>query len=307
MRITNADFGRVLARRLPLFGRPSGREENEVKTRLDTPLLAGIGVIAIGLAALAGYEIWYGQHAKVSTGVPAPITKQPDNPAPPEAVFTADQNDPAGFDEIPWGTPRSDRRFHFFSSEENNWSTVDGGAEALVVAKVVGPPVNWPSYDNLQLSGEYSGAYRVRFPEGISMTAKDTSTFYGFYEDKFAFAFQFVGDPSDENGDANALAAIQSKYLQLKAVTSDSWGESQSLPSYLIEFTGGKSGYLFRRGNTNTRVYLFGQDLVYIPNSYLLAIRQRWQSDYEKAATAAVEQQRRDEEEQRKAATKAVQ
>ena len=50
-----------------------------MKMNLDRGLLAGIGVIVIGMVALAGYEIWHGQHAKSGIGAPTRSTDQQGN------------------------------------------------------------------------------------------------------------------------------------------------------------------------------------------------------------------------------------
>ena len=67
-----------------------------MKTKLDTPLLAGIGVIVIAMAALAGYEIWYGQHAKALVDTPAAAAQQQSSPTAPE---------PAEMIESTWTDP----------------------------------------------------------------------------------------------------------------------------------------------------------------------------------------------------------
>lgn len=124
---------------------------------------------------------------------------------------------------------------------------------------------------------------------------------YGFFDSKFAFAFSYAGQ--------GAYAATKDKYPVLKTVSAASWGDpsSQSLPSYLVRYTANETAYLFRRGDTNTRIYVFGESLMYIPQAYLLAIRERWNDEYKKVKTAAAEQQRQYEEQQRQQVSKAVQ
>ncbi len=119
---------------------------------------------------------------------------------------------------------------------------------------------------------------------------KDERICYGFFDSKFAFAFSYVGQ--------GAYAATKEKYPLLKTVSESSWGDPprQSLPSHLVRYTANETAYLFRRGDTNTRIYVFGESLMYIPQAYLLAIRERWNDEYKKAKTAAAEQQRQYEE-----------
>jgi hypothetical protein len=224
---------------------------------------------------------------------------------PQEPVFGAEQNDSAGFDGIPWGTPASDERFHHEGS-------YDADSYKTYLGKVVGPPVDWPDDDNVRLYEAASSriaSWQPTLPHGIGMNMKDGVTCYGFYDDKFAFAFQFVGDVGDSDAEAKALAATRSKYPVLKTVAAESWGDppNQTLSPYLVRFTGDHSGYLFRRGETNTRIYLFRHDLMYIPQFYLSAVRERWKTVYGEAAAAAAKQQREQKEQQKRSIEKAVQ
>jgi membrane-bound inhibitor of C-type lysozyme len=51
---------------------PAGHKWTSRLARIS-PILGAIGVVVIGLVALAGYEIWYGQHAKVGTPSSTPV------------------------------------------------------------------------------------------------------------------------------------------------------------------------------------------------------------------------------------------
>jgi hypothetical protein len=211
-----------------------------------------------------------------------------------------------GFDQIPWGTPEYngdelDKRFHFENGDCDSY-TKD-------LARVVGPPVDWPSANDLGFADAVSASgvgqqyvfYTPKLPQGVNVRMKDERICYGFLDSKFAFAFSYVGQ--------GAYLATKEKYPLLKAVDKASWGDppSTSLPPHLVRYTANETGYLFRRGDTNTRIYLFRESLMYIPQGYLLAIRERWNDEYKKAKVEAAERQRQYEEQRTQAVEKAVQ
>jgi hypothetical protein len=278
---------------MPSFGR-------QEKTKRPVALWAAC---IVGIVALCGAGIYYVRNTKVglqsSKQVEEAKTSAAQPESPPKLVLAAEQNDLTGFDGVPWGTPETKMKFSTINA--------DCDTEALFIAKAIGPPVNWPTEENLELSGEYHGAFKVRFPKGVSFVPIDDSTSYGFYDGKFAFAFKFVGNYDDESAADGALAELKSKNTILTPVGADSWGDSQSLPSYLVDFTDGKEGYLFRRGSTNTRIYIFGHSLVYIPNFFLLAIRDRWQGEYNARAAREVELEQQADEKRRQAVSSAAQ
>jgi hypothetical protein len=214
---------------------------------------------------------------------------------PAQLNFGIEQNDAEGYGGIAWGSEPD-------TSQPERWQY--GGREVL--DKVIGPPgeVNDIGADGQPELVFFSS--RDTAPKMASYHPQDGGPYYGYYHGKLAWAStQVEGDLQQVQAD------IEHKYSTGLDVSATAWGDATNQQGVAVEYVyAGKLqkeqayiGKLYKRGNTNTRIYLIQYlmhdqpmgkvYLLYIPNAYLTAIRDEWWATFRQAQQTA-RQQRED-------------
>jgi len=192
------------------------------------------------------------------------------------APFGLEQNDSEGYDGLGWGSAPS--------SNENS-KQAEGHNDRRNLAKIVGAPGYARRY------GEYVGDPKGELlflvnaassPTFDYLVNENTKTIYAYYGGKLAYTVAKL------DGDYRQVEAeLDRKYSVQSEIRADTWGNgsNDALNSHGSRVDGVFVGKLYRRGSTNTRVYLLqevvngfpdGLVLLYIPNSYLVQIHDEW-------------------------------
>lgn len=221
--------------------------------------------VVIGLLALS---------VLVTAGCKTTNSPGPQHPPDEGQVFSERQTSLISF-----GTAQNDSEGY----SGHSWdSTSTSGLQPLgeagnydVLVKAIGPPgalVN----DTFLPSNETAPAIKT-YSDGTSGLQ------YGFYAGHLAFVI------AELHGDfETAQRDLASKYSTGIEVNQDSSGDSTA-PAIWEGYN--YSGMLYKRGKTNTRIYLMrelaegggtsGICLLYIPNSDLMAIRNAWWAKFQ--------------------------
>lgn len=200
---------------------------------------------------------------------------------PARLNFGIEQNDAEGYGGITWGS-ESD------AAQPETWQY--GISEVL--DKIVGAPgqVNDIGADGQPELVFFSS--RDTAPKMTSYHPQDDGPYFGYYHGKLAWASTSV------KGDFRQVQAdIERKYSAGVDVSANAWGDAANQKGVAVEDA--YVGKLYKRGSANTRIYLIqylihGQPmrsyLLYIPNAYLIAIRDEWWATFRQAQQVARQQ-----------------
>jgi hypothetical protein len=208
---------------------------------------------------------------------------------PSSATFGESQNDSEGYDGRSWGSGSSGALSEKGSTEldpsnDDERSVGDGWAVSLL-AKVIGPPgdIRGDAPNSVFVPSEEASPQIRVYP------SKDQRVEYGFYNGHLAFVTADV-----EGAFEAADQEIESKYSSGTQVSKDSSGDGKA-PGIWEGYN--FAGKLYKRGDTNTRIYLLQLQqedgapgrgwLLYIPNAYLLAIRNDWWAKFNEVGQEA--------------------
>jgi hypothetical protein len=222
--------------------------------------------------------------------------------------FGAAQNDSEGYDGLAWGSAQSANSVGQLINQVENLQRI--------VNKVVGAPGKAERFG--QYRGDPNG--ELLFVEcGVGLPKLE----YGLDEQKDAYLIYFEGKlaliVTRLKGDyAQVESDLDRKYSAGREIAADSWGDgsNDAVASHGSRVDGVFTGKLYRRGETNTRIYLlqeivngFKDDLylVYIPNVYFSAIHDEWWTNYQRAQEAEAETRARQRERGRQADEKKIQ
>ena len=232
-------------------------------------------------------------------------SKPPSSPAQKDINFRAEQNDPEGYDGLAWG-----------SAPPSHAQQLDApGDLQSVLNKVFGAP------GKAEQIGRYRGdprgelhfeAYEVGTPELDYTLDHSKGTYYLYYRGHFALAVTTLHDYD------RAESELNRKYPVRREITADSWGdasnETVALASSRVQ--GIFTGKVYRRGATNTRIYLlqqiidgFNRDvfLIYIPDAYFFAIHDEWWENFHNTQQQAIQQRETHHERMRQADLRKIQ
>lgn len=210
------------------------------------------------------------QESKPSSSIPAGTKVQ----------FGAAQNDPEGYDGLAWGSAPPNHNVHQLDS---------AGDLQPVLNKVFGAP------GTAEQIGRYRGdprgdlvfeAYEVGAPKFDYVFDHSKGTSYLYYRSQLALVITTLHDYD------RAESELNRKYPAGREITADSWGDASNEAVALAgsRVQGIFVGKVYRRGATNTRIYLlqqiingFKRDvfLVYIPDTYFSAIRDEWWENFQ--------------------------
>jgi hypothetical protein len=198
--------------------------------------------------------------------------------------FGIEQNDTEGYGGLAWGSEAN-------TSEPEVWQY----AMKEVLDKVVGPP---GEVSDIGAGGQPELVFfpsQETAPKMTSYHPQDDGPYFGYYHGKLAWASTRV------EGDFQQVQAdIERKYSGGMDVSASAWGEASNQQGVAVEDA--YVGKLYKRGNTNTRIYLIQYlihrhpmrvYLLYVPNAYLTAIRDEWWATFRQAQQTA-RQQRED-------------
>jgi hypothetical protein len=214
--------------------------------------------------------------------------------------FGLEQNDADGYDGVAWGS--------VVSANAGAKQQAEVHRAGRDLAKVVGAPGHANRYG--EYVGDPNGELLYYVDEESSPTFdylvnEQTGTVYAYYNGKLAYAVaKLSGDYRDVE------AALNKKYPVEGEIRADTWGNgsNDALNSHGSRVDGVFVGKLYRRGKTNTRIYLlqevqngFSGDLVllYIPSAYLAQIHDEWWSRFQAKEQSAREQQDKEAEQVR--------
>jgi hypothetical protein len=217
----------------------------------------------------------------------------------PQVAFGEEQNDTDGYGGLAWGSPRitSPVAEHERFSNCNDWT---------LLKKIVGAP----GTAEFNQYGEFFDPYAL--PAGLdAFTDSKTNTCYVYFEEKLVFV------STNMQGDyAQVASGLAAKYPVVREIEANSWGDSLNEAVTADDVNGRFTGKLFRRGNTNTRIYLLQQGfpsktcgacLIYFPNVYFTAIHDRWWANYRDAQQAELEKQQKTQQAIRQADRQRIQ
>jgi hypothetical protein len=251
-----------------------------------------VGLFIIGTVTFRSISL----HGKTTSSVSTPLEttnstttveqgKEVSNPVAP--TFDDKQDDTLGYDGVPWGSSivtfqkvlrqsRDNKTNSDQSSEENSDELdlsagpttpcplapyADCGAigDLLIMKLLMGGVENSPESSRASVAAKF----QTMWLNGTSRIA------YVFYDNRFAMAAIEV-DPNNYEAISNKFSGQYGQSATIDENWRDYQGDSESL-----------TGDLFKRGETNTRVYLLKQGIlwgqsstiIYIPNHYYNEIR----------------------------------
>jgi hypothetical protein len=191
--------------------------------------------------------------------------------------FGAAQNDPQGYDGLAWGSPPAT---HVVQLDP-------GGDLQPILNKVFGAP------GTTEQIGRYRGdprgdlffeAYEAGTPKFDYAFDHSKGTSYLYYQGQFALVITTLHDYD------RAESELNRKYSVGREITADSWGDGSNEVALVGSRVHGiLVGRVYRRGETNTRIYLlqqiidgFKRDifLIYIPEAYFRAIHDEWWENF---------------------------
>ena len=139
---------------------------------------------------------------------------------------------------------------------------------------------------------------------------KDDDTQFGFYSGQLSWVSVRM-----QGAYADVERMLDAKYSESEDVSREFFGDGQSSPAMWEGFN--FNGKLYRRGKTNTRIYLLSmadQDgnqmglwMLYIPTSYVQQIRQSWWDAYQHAQQAKADKENERGNESREADREKIQ
>ena len=237
--------------------------------------------------------------------------------------FGAEQNDLEGYDGIAWGSEPSanltgkqidEARDSF--GDAYDVSYFHGGSSS-VLYKIVGAPGSAGHFSEHPASDPTGGlffhAYEAGAPGFDYFVNQQKSVYYAYYQGKFVCAFARV------EGDYRQIeSTLEGKYSMQRELAVDAWGDgtNDAVASPVSRVDGVFTGKLYKRGNTNTRIYLLQEIvngfpnhvwLVYIPNAYLAAIHDEWWAKFERAQREEIEKKENQNEQVRQADQQKIQ
>lgn len=127
-----------------------------------------------------------------------------------------------------------------------------------------------------------SSSVPPKVPDFLSFASDDSDNCPGFVDEKFALGITYLGTAQEDQG--RALSQISQKYKKAGTLQENDWGKS---PLLQIDFGPPIKGTLFRKEDTNTRIYYLQRGdsddpmlyVVAIPNSYFVMIENQWQKE----------------------------
>jgi hypothetical protein len=205
--------------------------------------------------------------------------------------FGLEQNDAEGYDGLAWGSA---------PSANAGAKQAEAHQPGRNLQKIVGAPGHADRYG--QYVGDPNGEllYYVdeeSSPTFVYLVNEQTGTVYAYCNGKLAYTVaKLSGDYRDVE------AALDNKFSVEGEIRADTWGNgsNDALNSHGSHVDGVFVGRAYRRGNTNTRIYLlqevvngFSDELVllYIPNAYLTQIHDEWWNRFQAKEQSAREQQ----------------
>jgi hypothetical protein len=214
--------------------------------------------------------------------------------------FGLEQNDAEGYDGLAWGSA---------PSANAGAKQAEARQPGRNLQKIVGAPGHADRYG--QYVGDPNGELLYYVDEKSSPTFdylvnEQTGTVYAYYDGKLAYTVaKLSGDYRDVE------AALDKKFSVEGEIRADTWGNgsNDALNSHGSHVDGVFVGRVYRRGDTNTRIYLlqevvngFSDELVllYIPNAYLMQIHDEWWNRFQAKEQSVREKEER-EAEQKKA------
>jgi len=236
-----------------------------------------------------------------------PTSNMQDAQAAVPSQFGLEQNDTEGYDGLAWGSA---------PSANANSTQEERHQPGRNLAKIVGAPGHADRY------GEYVGDPKgelLYYVDSNSSPALDyfvderTETIYAYYGGKLAYTVaKLKGDYR------RAETELDKKYSVLGEIRADTWGNgsNDALNSHGSHVDGVFVGRLYRRGNTNTRIYLLQEVvngfpdevvLLYIPSTYLMQIHDEWWNRFRAKEKTAREQQAKQAEQIRLQDAKKIQ
>jgi len=240
---------------------------------------------------------------------PARVTTTSYQPAAQASLrFGTEQNDPEGYNGLAWGSSQS------ADSVGQRIDPVDNLQRIL--NKVIGAPGQAKRYG--QYVGDPNGellfvGYGVGRPKFEYSLDKQADTYLIYFEGRLALIVtRLKGDYAQVESD------LERKYSPGREIAADSWGDgsNEAVASHGSRVDGIFIGKLFKRGETNTRIYLlqevvngFKSDLylVYIPNTYFSAIHDEWWANYQKAQQEEAQGRQKQQDQVRQADEKKIQ
>jgi hypothetical protein len=223
--------------------------------------------------------------------------EKPTSPSPVAASATraaslslgSDQNDHDGYDGRQWGSTSTDG----LHGVETQWDPT--------VEKVIGPPGEVVNESFLPDTDTAPTVQVLHRDSGDQQEDNDTE--FGFYNNQLAWVSVKM------NGTyADVKRMLDGKYSESEDVTPGYFGEGDLSPAMWEGFN--FNGKLYRRGKTNTRIYLLGmadQDgnqqglwMLYIPTAYVIEMRQAWWGAYQHEQRAKADKDKEREDEVRK-------
>lgn len=210
--------------------------------------------------------------------------------------FALEQNDSDGYDGLAWGS---------VPSANAEAKQVEGHQPGRNLQKIVGAPGHANRY------GDYVGDPKGELlyyvdsessPTFEYMFKEEKETYYAYYKGKLAYTVAKL------NSDYRQVESeLDKKYSVQGEIHADTWGNgsNDALNSHGSHVDGVYVGKLYRRGNTNTRIYLlqgvmngFDDDLIllYIPNAYLVQIHDEWWDRFQAKEQSASEQREKQTE-----------
>jgi hypothetical protein len=213
------------------------------------------------------------------------------------AQFGTAQNDSEGYDGLTWGSS---------ASTNSAAKPVDRRADLeRILDKVVGAPGKAERFG--QYRGDPNGELLFEVYEAGTPTVEyrfneQTETYYVYFKDQLASIItRLKGDYVQVKAD------LDRKYSTGREVEADSWGDgsNEAVASHGSRVEGIFLGKVYRRGSSNTRIYVleevvngFKSDvyLVYIPNAYFSAIRDEWWANYERAQQEEADRRKKQQE-----------
>ena len=214
--------------------------------------------------------------------------------APALLQFGLEQNDSDGYDGLAWGSA---------PSANAEAKQVEGHQPGHNLQKVVGAPGHADRYG--QYVGDPNGELLYYVDAGSSPTFdymfnEQKETYYAYYKGKLAYTVaKLSGDYRDVE------AALDKKFSVEGEIRADTWGNgsNDALNSHGSHVDGVFIGRMYRRGDTNTRIYLlqevvngFSDELVllYVPNAYLMQIHDEWWHRFQAKEQSAREKEERE-------------
>lgn len=179
------------------------------------------------------------------------------------SAFGTTQNDSQGYAGHLWDSTTTD-----------GLTPHDPMSDYNILVKAIGPPGD-------VINGTFLESEDTS-PKIAMFSSSDGEVDYGFYDKHLAFALAHMNEPF-----TTIQSDLQKKYQLVEDIDPSTFGDGQA-PA---RWNGSNfAGSLYKRGNSNTRVYLMqelregGDDgdvyLLYIPNKALQDLRNSWWSTY---------------------------